>query len=305
MRRWADNPEIDSETLEDAYQTVMHARLGLELMSACVPKSVWKSNQSKFKQDVLNHYCPREAYMVQYGYAWCHIIQRLCPLVRAVHIVPKLLAGDELAHLFGDQRGVFDDVRNGITLQSSLVELWDEGVIAIVPAEGEIAEPTRWRCVVLDETKADDIVYQLRVPEGNPKITTRLRDVDGKELGFRTGNRPARRFSYFRFIISCLYAKCNGNLAIQTKVDSTNFWPTQDRYLNKTTLTTLALCVSGCELPESLVDGQTFKAQNEEESENAGILLSEKVREAWMESAKARKQASSDNSDSSTDDDMY
>jgi hypothetical protein len=27
MRRWQDNPEIDSEVLEDAYQTVMHARL--------------------------------------------------------------------------------------------------------------------------------------------------------------------------------------------------------------------------------------------------------------------------------------
>jgi hypothetical protein len=113
MRRWQDNPEIDSETLEDAYQTVMHARLSAEQMSACVPKIVWKSSQSKFKQDVLDHYCPREAYMVEYGYAWCHIIQRLCPLVRAVHIAPKLLAGDELAHLFGDQGGVFDDVRNG------------------------------------------------------------------------------------------------------------------------------------------------------------------------------------------------
>jgi hypothetical protein len=133
-------------------------------------------------------------------------------------------------------------------------------------------------------------------------------DVDGKELGFRGGNRPARRFLYFRFIISYLYAKRNGNLAIQTKVDKTRLWPASGRYLNKTTLATLALCVSGCELPESLVDGQTFEAENEEESENAGILLSERLQEAWMESAQARKQAGSDddsdNSDS-TGDDMY
>jgi hypothetical protein len=120
MRRWEGNPEIDSEFLADAYQTFMHARLGAELMGARVPKSVWRSNQSKFKQDVLNHYCPREAYMVQYGYAWCHIIQRLCPLVRAVHIVPKLLAGDQLAHLFGDQGRVFDDVRNGKSVISAV-----------------------------------------------------------------------------------------------------------------------------------------------------------------------------------------
>ncbi|KAL3465565.1 hypothetical protein BJX64DRAFT_285496 [Aspergillus heterothallicus] len=230
-----------------------------------------------YQSDVIKFYCPAASEDM----AWCHIMGKWHHKVKAAHIVPKLLTGNELAHLFGDEESVFDDKRNGITLHSTLEQRLDQGVIVIVPLDEKISAPTRWKCVVLDDTKLDEIISQP--PEDQ---AFKLRDFDGKELRFLTDNRPARRFLYFRFIISYLHAKRNGSLAIQKKVDTKRFWPTMGRYLNNSTLVTLARCVSGCDLPASLVNGQTFESEDEVASEDAGLLLSVKLRDAWTDSVK-------------------
>lgn len=63
----------------------------------------------------------------------------------------------------------------GLTLHSALEQRLDQGIIAIVPLAGEISAPTRWKCVVLDDTKRDDIIYQPYEPQGNDPEIIRLR----------------------------------------------------------------------------------------------------------------------------------
>lgn len=47
-----------------------------------------------------------------------------------------------------------------LSLFSYLKVFFDEGVIAIVPAAGDGTSPRQWRCVVLDESKNEDVVWQ-------------------------------------------------------------------------------------------------------------------------------------------------
>lgn len=63
----------------------------------------------------------------------------------------------------------------GLTLHSALEQRLDQGIIAIVPLAGEISAPTRWKCVVLDDTKRNDIIYQSYEPQGNDPEIIRLR----------------------------------------------------------------------------------------------------------------------------------
>lgn len=63
----------------------------------------------------------------------------------------------------------------GLTLHSALEQGLDQGIIVIVPLAGGISVPTRWKCVVLDDTKRDDIIYQSYEPQGNDPEIIRLR----------------------------------------------------------------------------------------------------------------------------------
>ncbi len=47
-----------------------------------------------------------------------------------------------------------------LSLSSPVEVLLDQGVIAVVPGPGEMTTPTTWRCVVLDESKNENIVHK-------------------------------------------------------------------------------------------------------------------------------------------------
>lgn len=97
--------EPSNALLKRAYQTVMVERI----MLASAKQSRREFSQSDFRKDVLAYYCPAACD----GVAWCHILGRAHHKVKAAHIVPKILTGDEIAHLFGDEESVFVDRRNG------------------------------------------------------------------------------------------------------------------------------------------------------------------------------------------------
>lgn len=84
------------------------------------------------------------------------------------------------------------------------------------------------------------------------------KDLDGRELKFLKDNRPRRRYLYFRFIISYLNARKLGFSDVAAKIGKRPFWPSGGDYLNRSTLRTLARYVSGADIPESLVEANTF-----------------------------------------------
>lgn len=103
-------------------------------------------------------------------------------------------------------------------------------------------------------------------------------------MTFVSDNRPRRRYLYFRFIIAYLNAKSRGaNDAVAKKVEATHFWPSAGEYLNRSTLVTLARCVSGSDLPKSLVQDKTFDSGDTSTRDaDAGTVLGADVRDAIL-----------------------
>lgn len=115
-----------------------------------------------------------------------------------------------------------------------------------------------------------------------------LQDLDGKRLEFLNASRPAKRFLYFRFIITYLNAKRQGNSFFTNIADSKQgFWASPGPYLRRSTLTSLARNISGCELPPLLLDGNTFEADDApaHEAEDMSLVVSSEMRKATIVSA--------------------
>ncbi|KAJ5920094.1 hypothetical protein N7516_010952 [Penicillium verrucosum] len=232
-------------------------------------------DQKKFKKEVNRYYgltteCVGET-------SFCHVLGFFLPApsVKAAHLVPKSLSQAEVSHIFGVQDGVLSDPRNTLLLCNPIESLLDQGVIAVIPIPDSITEPTTWRCVVLDESKNENFVYKRESGE-----IIKVKHLDDRILSFLSENRPRRRYLYFRFLISYLHAK-RMNLGDTTeKVEARRFWPSGGEYLNKSTLKTLARCVSGCELPDEFVTNKTFEG-SAKESRNlqAGMILGADIRD--------------------------
>ncbi|CAG7946296.1 unnamed protein product [Penicillium nalgiovense] len=238
---------VDQGLLERAYRDVMIPRV----LSASAKR---KFNQSAFKEKVHNYYGVNERCAP--GYSWCHVFHQVLPekYVKAAYLVPKSMTAKKISHLFGVEDG---------------------GTITIVPKPGPITFPTEWRCVVLDKSKNENIVGY----KNNAYI--KLKSIDGKALEFITNNRPRQRYLYFCFIIAYLNAKSQGaNDAVAKKVEATRFWPSGGEYLDRSTLVTLARCVSGSELPESLKDNTFDSGDNSTRDADAGTVLGADVRDA-------------------------
>jgi hypothetical protein len=123
------------------------------------------------------------------------------------------------------------------------------------------------------------------------------KNIDKKELTFLGDNRPACRYLFFRFVISYLYARINGNDVVREKFNRHNFWPTMGRYLHRSTLVTLARCFSGTELPPSLLETNTFEPDGEQDKQagqDIGMLLGADIREALISSMEEREKEDED-----------
>ncbi|KAJ6110548.1 hypothetical protein N7486_002783 [Penicillium sp. IBT 16267x] len=89
------------------------------------------------------------------------------------------MAREELAHLFGDQDAVITLPQNGLSLHYKVESLLDKGEIAIVPMPGKMTSPTTWKCVVLNESLNQDIVWHEAEPGEKDRII-RVKDLDGQ-----------------------------------------------------------------------------------------------------------------------------
>jgi len=159
---------LDQTLLEHAYRDAIISRV----LSATAKKKSSKFDQSAFKKEVYSYYGVNEG--CRPGFGWCHVLGIPLPekIIKSAHLVPKSMSSKDITHLFGVSDGVLEDPRNGknillvtkaltdlhkpgITLSSSIKLLFDQGTIAIVPMPGPLNNPTRWKCVVLDESKME------------------------------------------------------------------------------------------------------------------------------------------------------
>lgn len=64
------------------------------------------------------------------------------------------------------------------------------------------------------------------------------------------------------------------------KVESRRFWPSGGDYIQHSTMVTLARCISGCEIPESVLGGNTFGSGNRptENDEELGMTAGSVIR---------------------------
>ncbi|OJJ43919.1 hypothetical protein ASPZODRAFT_145056 [Penicilliopsis zonata CBS 506.65] len=265
LKRQRRHEPSDDGLLERAYRDTVIP----QLMRAGQP-----FNQRQFKIKVHQFYGLTEA--CEKGTSFCHILGLFVPAstITTAHIVPRTLPQEEISHLFGGEYSFLTDPRNALSLSSPIQLLLDQGVIAVVPVPGEITIPTTWRCVVLDESKYENIVYQKETGD-----LIRVKDLDNRVLSFLSDARPRRRFLYFRFLLSYLDAKRSNLRDVTTKAETGRFWPSGGVDFRKPTLTALARCVSGCEIPDSLIETQTFDPPGDARDVEAGMILAADVRD--------------------------
>lgn len=97
-------------------------------------------------------------------------------------------------------------------------------------------------------------------------------------------NRPARRYLYFRFVLTYLWAKSQGNLSWAERVETRKvFWATpRGPYLHKSTLLSLARDISGVELPSSLYEGKVFERPAKAREPEEELIFAAKLRKAFL-----------------------
>ncbi|KUL89945.1 hypothetical protein ZTR_02890 [Talaromyces verruculosus] len=287
--------EVESKKLRfdepsiEFYQRAYANSIVPRVMNATGRQPKTNFDSKRFRWDLLNEYdaldpgngCPR---------AWCHS-----------------LTAPEIGYLFGVKQvpdDFFYNWRLGITLHKNIESALDQGEIVIVPKP--VGDETRWECILVDQAKADQTALILT---GGQQL--KWKELHHKELVFRGEKRPARRYLYFRFIITVLHAMRKGNDEFISELQKKDeFWPSPGEYLQRATLVALAKNISGLNLPESVLNDTTFSENVDDNNPlNTSMILAADLRDAALESAKKAKElADSDyeftESEDETDDEM-
>ncbi|KAJ5113262.1 hypothetical protein N7456_001796 [Penicillium angulare] len=229
-------------------------------------------------------------------------------LVKAAHLVAKSLSTDEISDLFGVEQIVLSDPRNGLSLHKNIEEGLDSGRIVIVPFPqdtGDTMTATRWKCVLTDKSQKDNMITQ--------QSSWYWRDLDNRELTFLNDNRPARRYLYFRFIVTYIFRKkTDAESDFVQNVETKGLWATPGPYLRNSMLNVLSRNISGHELPPPILEGSTFTDEQYPPERNpslSGSLAAHGIRRAVINSAKEREHeddtidSGSDEDDSCSDED--
>ncbi|KAL1968104.1 hypothetical protein VTN77DRAFT_2234 [Rasamsonia byssochlamydoides] len=237
-------------------------------------------NQKRFAKDVCDYYCA----------------------VRTVE-VPKILESDELNYLFGVGEMLLSDPRNGITLYSKVEEALDQGIIVIVPLPPSgTTTVTRWKCVLADRS-LKKLTLAPNVKYGN---------LDGKEMSFCDDNRPARRYFYFRYVMTYLYRKQFENLKWTETIEAQGkMWATPGPYLRKSMLTMLARKISDRYSPEvfwekTFTEADGCPTRSSEEEETLALSLAVRMKEEMQGKTEGEDKGEDDddgNDDNDNDDD--
>jgi hypothetical protein len=163
--------------------------------------------------------------------------------IRAVHIVPYCI-GEELAgYLFGPDQGLRLNRPDNCLMMHEDIELaFDNGNITIFPVDAVARPVLRWKIILVNQD-ARNQPLQL-------KTVSTVGELDGKEIIFRTDQRPASRFLYYHFVVSLLLCRSRENSgweALWLRYGKAEPWPTPGRYLRESMLSALTRCVGNVE----------------------------------------------------------
>lgn len=116
---------------------------------------------------------------------------------------------------------------------------------------------------------------------------------------FRSDRHPARRYLYFRYVMTYLWAKKQGNQEWVEQVDNKGvFWAFSGPYLEKSTLISLGTRISGFTLPESIIHDKTCDGPEpceEDKDQSRQMVIS--LRQANIASSKAQDEEGVDDED--------
>lgn len=143
---------------------------------------------------------------------------------------------------------------------------------------------------------------------------TRWRDINGRALTFLTPNRPARRYLYLRYAITCIYQKRIGNVewldqALLKNEARGYIWATPGPYLRRSMLITLARKVSDHFLPEAFYGQSTFTeadgcpGRSADAEEDLAMGLNLRIDDAFAEADQRRRDEEEFGGESDDDDD--
>ncbi|KAI9828163.1 MAG: hypothetical protein M1832_003690 [Thelocarpon impressellum] len=248
-------------------------------------------NQKAFKNAVASYYeaeTPSRGIPGSEVSKHCSIMGWWGPAdVKAAHIVPKVLASRELEKIFGVGDVMLSDPRNDASREAG----------------------SRWKVVITDPTKMKHSALKDRERD------VLWSEIDGRELRFLGDGRPARRFLYFRFVVTFLICRDRGtplDWAGGAKSDGV-MWASPGPYLEKATLRHMARQISHHELPPAIL-ANTFDdsnggedahsigptlAEDMDEAETSGLMLGLSVAEPFSRSGTAQGQHGVDRDDDS------
>ncbi|KAL3433309.1 hypothetical protein BDV09DRAFT_196917 [Aspergillus tetrazonus] len=295
-----NNSEIRTTLLGCAYGNVLERLKVTNDLERINDPQVSNERKLLFQKAVSEYY---NAVSISGDYVWCHVLGRwvVSRKATAAQFVPGSVSREDLAYLFGEEGLNTCDARNGLTVAPAIKLLLYKGIITFAPSPGTATAFTRWQCILLDDSQGNDVVWVGPPPEqrGAYPEVIHLKDIDGKDLSFMSDKRPSPAFIYFHFLISCMYAKVQrpqGNVAMAMMPGS---WPLvgRGRYLERKTLSKLTRCLTGCVLPQWLLDGKTFVANPNDKdpdycarSRVAAMILAADLGDIWSQRIKEAHQ---------------
>lgn len=231
------------------------SQLGLAIKDAGFGKRN-RSAQSHFRQALISSYNaaitdPKKPKVIKRLYDTATGHELRLNNITAAHIIPHSLGPHILVSIFGHNiTGELNTPYNGLLLASDVEKAMDDGAIAIVPAivdDPSTADVEAWENTNPKQYKWRVIDYKADVLDACPIDDNEMtvRDLDGKQLFFKSDERPRARYLYFLFVVAQLKLAWraeyrNDPSKVLKKQLRKGFWGTKGRYLKHAFLLALA-----------------------------------------------------------------
>lgn len=306
----SDLENIGNRTLTDAYideLIELYEKEYTKMQKLPGSKARKPPDRKPFQHRVRTFLGSKITYEGGTPYYWCNVLGQWLPSrTVTAHIVPQCFRRRHMGRIFGSSESPFESKRNGLSLVPDIGKKFDSSDIAIVPVNiGK--NPTEWKLVVLNPAILDKTFFSDCGGRMTGKSLWYWRDVDGRSLTFVNTNRPARRYLYFRYLMTWIYARKQDDWrGFETGVPPNKVWATPNKprgYLKSSILRDLA-CRVGDKLPEDLVRLGEFEDPGTSSSTSdriASLELIEGVRE-YLRTLEAMKDTSEENGTSDSDD---
>jgi hypothetical protein len=181
------------------------------------------------------------------NHIWCPVMGVWFPReeTKAAHIVPWSFGEANAKTVFpviGGEGGylpgkILMDERNGLYLHKDIEKEMDDGKLVILPYS--YGDRTRFKAHILDE--------KLRGETFGLNGEYSWINIHERELQFKNENRPARRFLYFRMLLTvlqrCIYQPQGWAYNLQSLIEGP-IWATAGEYLDRSVIQDI-MCLIG------------------------------------------------------------